>query len=237
MGKRLRFMVAYYGLRSTEGFRLEAERYARHNNGHIIYHHYEVGQPHRRTRPALAKAVQQARDADALLFIPRFEALVRDAVFLKLLWESGVEFIACDNKHASRITLPLLASVVIRRSQEISTRTKAALAKRKRRKSLGPLGTLENLTQEARLRGGAATKSRYQTLVSDELHELLLALRAEGKSLRQIAAALSDRGHRSKTGRPWSHTHIKWLLARCEMVERHRAARRAEWEAKKAVTR
>jgi hypothetical protein len=180
------------------------------------------------------EAVQRAKDAEALLVIPRFEPLARDAVFLKLLWESGVEFVACDNEYASRTTLPLLASIAIKNSKEISARAKAALETRKRRrKSLGPLGTPENLTQEARLRGGEQTKALYRTRVSDELPDQLLALRSEDKSLRQIAVILSDQGHRSKTVRPWSHTLIKRLLNRCETIERMKAANRAKWGAKK----
>jgi hypothetical protein len=218
---------------------VEAERYARHNNGHILDdgHYCETGRPHRRTRPALVEALRRAKDADALVLIHQFEPLSGDAVFLGLLWESGVEFVAGDNEYANRTTLPLLASLVIKRSRETSARAEKAWAKRRRRKSLGSLGTPGNLTPEARRRGGEATRSRYGSLVSDKLHEQLLAWRAEGRSLRQIAATLYNQGHRSETGRPWSHTHIRRLLARCDEVEQRRAAVRAGQEAKVAATR
>jgi DNA invertase Pin-like site-specific DNA recombinase len=244
MIQKFRCMVIYYGVLPSKkkrpvvplsDDRAVAERYEHANAGHILEHYLEHGRAHRSTRPALFKAVQRAKEANALLVIPRFEPLARDAVFLKLLLESGVEFAACDNEHANQTTLPLLASLVIKQSHDNSTRAKAALEKRKRRKSLPPLGTPENLTQDARLRGGEQTKRFYRTLISDDLHHQLLSLRSQGKSLRQIAATLSDQGRKSNTGRPWSHTHIKRLLNRCETTDRLCEAERMKWKAKKEV--
>lgn len=240
MTQRFRPMVVYYGLRCGtkfgEGIRLEAERYARRSNCHILddAHYHETGQRHRHTRPALVKALMRAQDAGALLLVPLFEPLTGDAVFLKLLWESGVEFAACDNEHANRDSLPLLASLVIKRSQEASARAKGAWAKRGRRKLRSSLLPPDNLTQEARLRGGAKTKHNHLQAVSDALLAQLLSLREQGKSLRQIAVILYDQGKRSETGRPWSHTRIRRLLAHGDELRRLRASRRAESEAKKA---
>jgi DNA invertase Pin-like site-specific DNA recombinase len=228
-------MVVYYGIlppfekgtpvRHSDD-RAAVERYARDNNGHIIEHYWEEGRTRRSTRPKLVEALRHVKNASALLIIPRFEPVARDAVFLKLLWESGVNFTACDNGHASQTTLPLLASIVARETRWIADRTKAALQKRKRRH--GSLGTPHNLTLEARLRGAESTKSLHRTSLNDEMQAQLLRLRAEGKSLRQIAAILSDQGHRTKTGRPWSHTLVKRLLDRCEELERNRAVYRAK---------
>lgn len=239
MTRRLRSMVVYYGLRCGrklgEGVRLEAERYARHNNGHILddAHYHETGQLHRHTRPALVKALKRAKDAGALLVVPRFESLAGDAVFLRLLWESGVEFAACDNEHANQTTLPLLASLVMKRSQETSARAKEAWAKRRRHKSRGSLVRPDNLTQEARLRGGEKTKHNHLQAVPDGLPAQLLSLRAQGKSLRQIAAILYDQGTRSETGRPWSHTRIRRLLMHHEERRQPHTSKRGEPAAKK----
>jgi DNA invertase Pin-like site-specific DNA recombinase len=42
--------------------------------------------------------------------------------------ESGVEFIACDNPNANRLTIHILAAVAEDEARRISQRTKAALA-------------------------------------------------------------------------------------------------------------
>jgi len=228
-------MVAYYGVllpfeergpRRQDGDRTIVERYARENNGHIIEHYREEGQTRRSTRPQMAKALQRAKDASALLILARFHPLARDPVFLKLLWESKVEFVACDNEYATRTTLPLLASIVAKESRQLAVRTKAALKRRKRLH--GPHGTPDNLTHEARLRGGESTKRLHSTSLNDQLQAELLRLRAEGKSLRRIAAILSDQGHKTKTDRPWSHSLVKRLLERCEKLERDRKVNRAK---------
>ena len=192
-------MVAYYGVLPPfdeqapvrhDGDRTIVERYARANNGHIIEHYREEGRTRRSTRPQMVEALQRAKDASALLILARFEPLARDPVFLKLLWESKVEFVACDNEHANQTALPLLASIVASESRRIAARTKAALKRRNRRH--GHLGTPDNLTHEARLRGAESTKRLHATGLNDQMQAELLRLRAEGKSLRQIAAILSS---------------------------------------------
>jgi DNA invertase Pin-like site-specific DNA recombinase len=47
--------------------------------------------------------------------------------------DSGVEFVACDNPHATRLTLHILGAVAEREREMISARTKAALIAAKAR--------------------------------------------------------------------------------------------------------
>jgi DNA invertase Pin-like site-specific DNA recombinase len=231
MPLQLRSMIVYYGVllpseaRKPMGHsedRATAERFAREHQGHIIEHYLEEGRTRRAMRPKLIKAIQHARVASALLVIPRFDPLGRDIVFLKLLWDSRLEFVACDNHYANQTTLPLLASLVEKESRRIAARTQMALAKRKRQRER--IGTPQNLTHEARLRGARATAALYSTRLNEKAQTELLALRAQGKSLRQIATIFNQQGYQTKTGRSWSHTVIKRLLDRHEEVERNRKA-------------
>ena len=127
------------------------------------------------------------------------------------LMESGVDFVCCDNPHANRLTLHILAAVAEDEAQRISERTKAALAAYKARG--GKLGTLANLTREAGRRGAAATRAQARTAYVAVLPELR-AWRAAGLSYRQIAGLLNGSGRTSRTGVTWNHAQVRRVLAR-----------------------
>ncbi len=225
-------LIVYHGISRTTGGRLSdnreaAEWYARENNGHIVEHYVEHGQRCKATRPALVRAITHAKEAGAFLVVPMFNPHARDSVFLTLLWKSDVVFLACDNPHANRTTLPLLASVVVEESQKISARAKAALAKRRRRK--GRLGTPTNLTDEGRRRGAEAAHRKADRCVNDALTARLKGWRDEEKSLREIAAILNAEKGPTDAKAPWSHTRVRRLFMRIDELERAHAARRAEW--------
>ena len=113
--------------------------------------------------------------------------------------ESGVEFVCCDNPHANRLTLHILAAVAEDEARRISERTKAALAAYKARG--GKLGKPENLTPEAGRRGAAATSAQARTAYAALLPELR-QWREAGLSYREIAAMLNGGGHTTRTGLP-----------------------------------
>ncbi len=74
------------------------------------------------------------------------------------LTESGVALVACDNPHASGLTIHILAAVAEDEARRISDRTKAALAATKRRgvKLGAARPECRNLTDAARRRGAKA---------------------------------------------------------------------------------
>ena len=82
----------------------------------------------RTDRPELARAIGACRLYGARLVIAKPDRLSRDAHFLLGLEKAGVDFVAADMPHASRLTVGIMVSVAEEERRMISTRTKAALA-------------------------------------------------------------------------------------------------------------
>ena len=65
--------------------------------------------------------------------IAKLDRLARNVAFVSALMESGVEFVACDNPTANKLTIHILAAVAEDEARRISQRTKDALQAAKAR--------------------------------------------------------------------------------------------------------
>lgn len=217
-------LVAYYRVstqkQGASGLGLEAQRecvasYASASGATILAGYEEVESGKRSDRPELAKALAHAKRAKATLIIAKLDRLARNVHFLSGLLESGTDFVACDQPHANRLTVHILAAVAEDEAKRTSERTKAALAAYKARG--GKLGTPANLSAEAKAKGqrmGAeAVKAKADAAYSD-LVPMLRELRDGGASLRQMAGILNGAGHTTRGGVPWNHNQVKRVLAR-----------------------
>jgi len=119
--------------------------------------------------------------------------------------DSGVEFIACDNPHATRLTLHILAAVAEHERDMIATRTKAALqAAKARGVRLGRNGA-ERLAPANK----AAAMER-----AGELKPVITELSGAGMSARQIAAELTARGIATARGGLWHPQTVTRVIDR-----------------------
>ena len=216
MGK----LVAYYRVSTRKqgesGLGLEAQQacvanYANYGQHTIIAAYQEIETGKRTDRPEVAKAIAHAKRAKATLVIAKLDRLARNVHFLSGLMESRIEFVCCDNPHANRLTLHILAAVAEDEARRISERTKAALAAYKARG--GKLGTPANLTPEAARKGSEATQAKARAAYAGLLPKLQL-WRAAGSSFRQISALLNGAGHVTRNGGPWNHAQVRRVLAR-----------------------
>jgi DNA invertase Pin-like site-specific DNA recombinase len=177
-----------------------------------IYTEVESGK--RADRPELIRAIAHAKRAKATLVIAKLDRLSRNVAFVANLLESGVEFVACDNPHANRLTIHILAAMAEHEAKVIGERTKAALGAYKARG--GKLGT-DNLTTEGRTLGQRRSGEKARRDADAAYSDLTVgvkALRAEGLTLRAIAEQLNSDGQTTRRGKQWNASQVSRVLDR-----------------------
>lgn len=217
-------LVAYYRVSTKKqgmsGLGLEAQRaavldYAKRTGGTVAKEYVEVETGKRADRPELGKALAHARRSQALLCVAKIDRLARNVAFTSALMDSGVDFVACDNPTANRLTIHILVAVAEDEARRISERTKAALAAYIARG--GRLGNPSNLTPAHAKRGRVlavqALKDKADQAYAD-LYPVLTAKREEGLSLQAIADHLNSEGYVTRRGRPWNPMQVRAVLAR-----------------------
>lgn len=148
-----RSFVAYYRVSTTgqgeSGLGLDAQKLAVSSylgmllGSACIAEYIEVESGKRKDRPQLADAIRLTRKARATLIIAKLDRLARNVHFISGLMESGVDFVACDNPHANRLMIHMLAAFAEHEREMISLRTKEGLkAARARGRVLGATGKL-----------------------------------------------------------------------------------------------
>ncbi len=161
-------------------------------------------------RPELAKALDHAKRAKAILVIAKLDRLSRRVSFVSRLMESGVRFVAVDNPSANELTVNILAAVAQEERRLISQRTRVALEAAKRRGVV--LGNPR--LDEAR---GAAEAARVDGAdrFAGNVLPLIRQVQAAGcKSLREVAAALNARGIATRRGSQWTAAAVARVVAR-----------------------
>lgn len=110
--------------------------------------------------------------------------------------DAGVDFVACDNPHATRLTLHILAAVAEHEARVISERTRAALAAAKARGQIlgSPIAKeTAHLAREAYSSKARAQAQNVAAVIRD-------IERAGVTKLSHIAKALEARGIKTPRG-------------------------------------
>ncbi len=204
------------------GLGLEAQQaaisaYAATNAAQIVAAFTEVESGRKNDRPELAKAMRMARVMGARLVIAKLDRLSRNAAFLLNLRDAGVDFVACDNPHATPLTIGVLALVAEEEARAISARTKAALTAAKARGTvLGNPNGAAALRRAAMGNGASraamtANADRRAAMFVDVLEDLD---RAGFTTLQAVADELNRRGICTPRGKTWYPASVANLRAR-----------------------
>jgi len=193
-----------------EAQRATVEAFARQSGGAIVGEYVEVESGKRSDRPELARAMAAAKRAKATLLIAKLDRLARNVSFIANLMDAGVDFVACDQPFASRLTLHILAAVAEDEARRISERTKAALqAARRRGVKLG-----SPIAAQTAVRARAA-RSAYAAKANETTRAVIRDIQRAGIStLAGIASALQARGVKTPGGcTDWRPVQVSRLMA------------------------
>jgi DNA invertase Pin-like site-specific DNA recombinase len=209
-----------------EAQKADVETFVRQHDATIVAEYREVETGKKSHRPKLNEAIGHAKLAKATLVVARLDRLARNVAFTAALMESGVDFVACDNPHANRLTIHILAAVAEDEARRISRRTRDALAAAKARGV--KLGSARPGRWNGRehLRGwkkaaqaSAAVRSKRAKDAYSFLLPMLRQLRSEGRTCREIAQWLSEQGHNTTAGKPFNAATVSRIMQRANGVK------------------
>lgn len=214
--------VAYYRVstkrQDASGLGLEAQREAvtchlRSASDTQLIEFVEIESGKRKDRPELAKAVQLCRQTGATLIIARLDRLARNVAFVSALMDSGIDFIACDNPQANRLTLHILAAVAENEARRISERTTAALAAAKARgtKLGGDRGYRPSGRPDHALNALRSQADEFAFSLAPIIRNIQ---QAGYTSLNSIAAELNRLGIRTRRGGRWYASTVRNAICR-----------------------
>jgi DNA invertase Pin-like site-specific DNA recombinase len=216
----LRF-VTYYRVstqaQGRSGLGLEAQRsavehYLRSRNGKLIGEFTEVetgkGANALERRPELRAALDLCRKQGAALVIAKLDRLARNVHFVTGLIESGVDFVAADMPHATKVMIQIHAVMAENERDQISARTKAALAAAKAR------GVKLGVTGPTNLRPNLEARQEAARRFAERMRPVFEGFELRGLSRRQMVAELNGLGIRTAKGASWRLKQVQRFLCR-----------------------
>ena len=213
--------VAYYRVSTQQqgasGLGLEAQRaaVAKYLNGgawELVGEFQEVetgkGANALAKRPQLRAALEACRKSGATLLIAKLDRLARNVHFVSGLLETGVEFVAADMPQANKVMIQMHAVMSEWERDQISARTKAALAAARARGSiLGAAGS-------ANLRPNIEARQEAADAFALRLSSVIGGFKGQGLSQRAMVDELNKLGVRTARGGEWSLIQLQRVMTR-----------------------
>jgi DNA invertase Pin-like site-specific DNA recombinase len=162
-----------------------------------------------RNRPLLLQALERCRKDGTTLLVAKLCRLSRDAAFvLTLMKDSKVRFKVAAMPQADNFQLGIWAVLNMQEREQISRRTKEALAAAKARGvKLGGTGG-----SHASLAGMNAARKRNAETHRATVRPLANHLRQQGMTLQGIADTLNASGSKTAAGCEWRPTQVSRVL-------------------------
>jgi DNA invertase Pin-like site-specific DNA recombinase len=209
--------IGYYRVSTTKqgdtklGLLAQQEAVMKHANGYLLAEFTDIASGKSNERPELLKAIEFAKQHDAVLVIAKLDRLSRSLEYIFRLRDSGVRFICCDMPDANTLTIGIIASLAQHERELIADRTKAALLSKKRAGWVGG-NDGKYLSEEGRAK---SIETRRQNALSNRNNKMAWLIvqekLASGHSLCSIAKQLNDSGFLTSRGKQFSAQSVKQL--------------------------
>ena len=188
----------------VDGFGIDAQRkavcdFVRSQDGELVEEFVEAESGANDDRRQLSAALAQCRARKATLLVAKLDRLARSVSFVSRVMDSDVHMVAADNPHASRLVLHMLAAVAEFEREQISHRTKVAMAAAKAR-------GVRFGTHGAKL---AIVRKAEALQFAQSVRPIMDEVLADGATtLISIAAGLNVRGVPTREGAVWSPSAV-----------------------------
>ncbi len=151
----------------------------------------------------------------ATLLIAKLDRLGRDAHFLIGLSRSDlVDFVACDNPHANKLTVGIMALIAEQEREAISARTKAALqAAKARGTKLGNPNGAACLAGLGNVEARAAVTAKANAFAS-RVRPIIAEIEVKTPSANAIAREMNARGIPTARNGQWTAKAVLNVKAR-----------------------
>jgi len=157
-------------------------------------------------RPQLKAALAACKKQGATLIIAKLDRLARNVHFVSGLLEAGVEFVAADMPQANKVMIQMHAVMSEWERDQISTRTKAALAAAKARGiQLGKAGP-------ANLRPNIEERQHAAREFAERLRSVFVGMQTRQLSQRAMVEELNALGIKARRGGQWSLLQVQRVL-------------------------
>lgn len=178
----------------------------------------EVESGNKNGRMELQKAIDFCKANGTTLLVAKLDRLSRNAAFIFKLRDEQVDFVCCDMPDANTLTIGIFATLAQHERELISQRTKAALAELKKKGV--QLGSPQNLTYEARLKGAKANKKKaYDRPNNRRARGYIKSLRSQGLTFQAIADRLNAEGFKSPKGKEFTRATAQRIFSKTNTTQ------------------
>lgn len=195
------------------GLGLEAQReaiarYIAQTGGTLLDEFVEVETGKMTDRPILNAALAACKKSKATLIVAKLDRLSRNVAHVAGLLDGGVDFRAVDAPFANRFVIHVLAAVSEYEREQISARTKAALAAAKARGVV--LGSYGRIL--------AANNRTAADRFAEGMRHSVERLLAQGcVRLQDVADGLNGEGILTREGAAWGPAAVQRVMRRLDL--------------------